>query len=392
MLSAQSPMPSEEDLRILRCPVTYQPVYAIGTEKLNQLNGTIRERLLSYLNGDLVEEELEAALINSEGTVAYRCRKGVLVMIPSLAIRLSDAIDHNALALRDEKQIVQLFYQEVGWISSPEGKYRDTEIFVDQRPISLEYLRHCHLRLNYYLPKSGRYFLDAASGAIPHNEYLTYSEHFEKRICVDLSYQALEEAQRKLGDRGIYILGDVVHLPLQDNSLDAAVSLHTIYHVPADEQRAAFDELHRVIKPSAKAVIVYTFGQKVLLVRAASAPFKVMSIARKTATNLRRLISRSGSAGPGGGKPSGMKKEDRGLYYHPHPYSWFANQRWDYPLEIYCWRSIGKQTLQQWFRPRLFGKQLLQALFFLEGRLPRLMGRWGQYPLIVIHKRAKTTE
>ena len=70
-----------------------------------------------------------------------------------------------------------------------------------------------------YLRQGGKYILDVASGGIPQPEYLQYSEAFEKRICIDLSFVALQQARKKLGSKGIYILGDITNLPLRDDAL-----------------------------------------------------------------------------------------------------------------------------------------------------------------------------
>ena len=109
--------------------------------------------------------------------------------------------------------------------------------------------------------------LDAGSGPVQYPEYLTYSNGFDFRICVDISFLALKEAQKKIGMKGIYILGDVTNIPLQDNVVDGAVSLHVIYHVPKEEQVTAIRELHRVLKPASSAALVYSWPNSSLMKR-----------------------------------------------------------------------------------------------------------------------------
>jgi hypothetical protein len=48
---------------------------------------------------------------------------------------------------------------------------------------------------------SGDILLDIGCGPIQYPEYLEYSEHFGKRLCLDLSNEALKIAKMKLGDR-----------------------------------------------------------------------------------------------------------------------------------------------------------------------------------------------
>ena len=50
---------------------------------------------------------------------------------------------------------------------------------------------------------------------------------------------ASEEIHQTCGG-SILDLADVTNLPLKNDIVDAVVSLHTIYHVPKDEQRKAF--------------------------------------------------------------------------------------------------------------------------------------------------------
>src|SRR5438270_10544570 len=111
------------------------------------------------------------------------------------------------------------FYEEFGW--KKEGDlYLDTLTFVDTRPLSLEHLARCHRRIGRELPASGRFVLDAASCPVQFPEYRRLSGPFDFRVCIDFSVRALREAQSNLGDRGLYLLGDVTRLPLRDGSMD----------------------------------------------------------------------------------------------------------------------------------------------------------------------------
>lgn len=365
---------STVDLTIFRCPITREPLEFVAADRLAELNRSIESGSLSHFSGETVRLPLESALVNRSRQFIYPVRDGVYLLLPGFAIRdpaTADTADATSdVELRAEKEVVRQFYDDVGWKKDEVGTYEDTNRFVDTRPVSQEYLEKCHARLKQYLPGTGRYFLDVASGPIAHDSHLAYSDGFGKRVCVDLSLRALLEAKAKLGERGLYIVGDLTNLPLADDTIDAAVSLHTIYHIPADEQRTAFDELHRVITPTGKAVVVYTFGTASPLVRVASIP-------RHVARRVGRLLSAAKSVS--GKRPSG-------LYYHPHPYSWFRNQQWSYPIDILCWRSIGKATLEDWFHPHFMGKTLLRLLYSAESAMPKLLGRLGQYPLIVVRK------
>lgn len=49
-------------------------------------------------------------------------------------------------------------------------------------------------------------------------------------------------------DRLRLVRGDVQHLPLRTGSVDVALAMHMLYHVP--DRRAAVAELRRIVRPS----------------------------------------------------------------------------------------------------------------------------------------------
>ena len=58
----------------------------------------------------------------------------------------------------------------------------------------------------------------------------------------------LQRARHRLGDRGEYILANLLDLPFDDSAFDCAISLHTIYHIDKEDQEGAVRELLRVTK------------------------------------------------------------------------------------------------------------------------------------------------
>ena len=158
------------------------------------------------------------------------------------------------------KQDVRKFYDDIGWQEIGEGVYQNAR-YEDLRPVSWEYIHKCHLRVGRYLTPNGRYLLDAGSGPIQYPEYLEYSSGYEARVCADISIVALAEARQRIGDlnsggKGLFVVADVANLPFRKDAFDGVVSLHTIHHLPIEEHRQAYQELHRVLKPSNSAVVV----------------------------------------------------------------------------------------------------------------------------------------
>src|SRR6476660_6490520 len=159
------------------------------------------------------------------------------------------------MAIEDQ---VRDFYEKTGWqAESGETVYADSELWEDLRPCAADYVSACRRKVLAFLPQTGERLLDAGSGPIQYPEYLEYSSGFSKRVCVDLSQRALDEARIKLGDRGEYVRASLLDLPFPEDHFDAAVSLHTIYHIERDRQEGAVRELLRVLRPGAMAVVVY---------------------------------------------------------------------------------------------------------------------------------------
>jgi len=176
---------------------------------------------------------------------------------------------------------------------------------------------------------------------------------------------ALKEAQKKLGERGVYILGDITNLPLADDSIDGVVSLHTIYHVPAAEQARAFRELGRVLAPGRSGVVVYSWGNHTLV------PFVARLPAQPLIHGLRLLSKLRGATNE--------------LYFAAHSPRWFASQSWPFRYRILVWRSLPVPLMRAVVHGPP-GRLFLRSLEAVEERWPELLGRVGQYPLIVMEK------
>lgn len=277
------------------------------------------------------------------------------------------------------RQRVREFYDQIGWQQLDDGQFDDAIRFEDLRPVSREYLHRCHLRLGRYLPASGKYLLDAASGPIQYPEYLEYSRGFNFRICVDISLRALRQARQRIGAAGLCVQADVTSLPFPNDSLDGIVSLHTIYHVPKDLQERAVREIYRVLKPGTTAAIVYSWGEHSSLMkllvnpllylrylpgRIARFPFRWMRKRR------RPVVVESGPQ----------------LYGFRFDYEWFASRNWGFPLEVKVWRSVSVPFLRLYVHRLLLGGYLLRWVYRMEERFPRFLGRHGYYPVLVIQK------
>jgi SAM-dependent methyltransferase/uncharacterized protein YbaR (Trm112 family) len=355
---------------IAECPLTAEPLRVAAHAELEALNVQVAERSLHHADGSPVERPFQQALRSASGGTAYRVDEGVAALLPELAIVAGDASGSTS-RLQAEKKVVRDFYETFGW-QKQDGEYLDTLEFVDRRPASMEYLQRCHRRVRDALPAAGRFLLDAASGPVQYDESRRFSEGFEYRVCVDFSALALREAQRNLGEHGIYVLGDVTRLPFRAYTFDAAVSLHTIYHVPAEEQRRAFEEIARVLRPDATGVIVYQWSHQ----------GRVLGAARKAANLVRRALGRRTD----GGAARMNSAVPPPLYAHPRTYGWFRKQDWPFDADVRVWRSVSGKFLRRYVPDGRSGRTTLRLLQALEDRAPHIAGRVGRFPMIVIRK------
>ena len=78
-----------EFLKILVCPKSRQPLREATAEELEQVNQGIRQGRAQNDAGEKVEEPLESGLIQEEGSVIYRVRDGIPVLLTSEAIPLT---------------------------------------------------------------------------------------------------------------------------------------------------------------------------------------------------------------------------------------------------------------------------------------------------------------
>jgi ubiquinone/menaquinone biosynthesis C-methylase UbiE len=273
--------------------------------------------------------------------------------------------------MTNTKQQVREFYDQIGWSQVGEGLYQNAR-YEDLRPVSRDYIHKCHLRVNRHLASEGEFFLDAGSGPVQWPEYLTYSEDYRYRLCVDISIMALKEAQSKLGERGLYVVADIANLPFKAEAFDGEVSMHAIHHLPLSEHRRAYLELQRVLKPDRSAVVVNGWHNP-LLMRLAEPLIQIG-----------RLLS-----GRGLKRKKDWSEEDdqAGTFVEKLTPRWLKQEldgAMDY--KVYPWRSLSPRFMRWFVRPQLGGKAFLRFIFRMEEHFPRFFGVHGQYPMIVIWK------
>ena len=270
--------------------------------------------------------------------------------------------------IEDEREIkrqVRAFYDSVGWKEISDGLYQNAR-FEDLRPVTQEYIHRCHMRVLRHIAPVGRLFLDAGSGPIQYPEYLEYSRGYERRVCADLSMTALKAAQKRIGEKGLFVVSDVSRLPFFSNAFDAVVSLHTIHHLPEGEHAMAYLELHRVLAPRQTGVVVNGWDDSPLM--HVLDRLKAWLRGRKKAE-------------------MGEETEETGTFVQKHDARWLKQSLGNkIKIKILVWRSTSTNVLRFFIREEWFGKFLLRVLYRLEEFFPSFFGEKGLYPLIVITK------
>jgi SAM-dependent methyltransferase len=236
----------------------------------------------------------------------------------------------------DIKREVREFYDSVGWKGIGQGLYQNAR-YEDLRPVSRNYIHRCHLRVKRFIPQQGEYLLDAGSGPIQYPEYLEYSKGFRYRVCLDISMLALKEARERIGEHGLFVQGDIANLPFKSKAFEGSVSLHTWAMKILDKYRDR------------------RIGEK--------EPFEVDPSGDNQLINL------------------------QGTFTFKHDYGWIKSELKDIPgLEIRVWRSVSTAFMRAFIHRKLLGGLVLVLLYLLEEAFPHILGKLGQYPLILFQK------
>jgi len=273
--------------------------------------------------------------------------------------------------MSDSKQQVREFYDEIGWQQEADGNYQNAR-YEDLRPVSAEYIQRTRLRVNNGLVPTGDILLDAGSGPVQYDEYLSYSKGYQKRLCLDISIQALREARERIGAHGLFVVGDLANLPFMANAFDGEVSMHAIHHLALEEHPRAYSELYRVLKPGRSAVIVNGWHEPLL-----------SRLAEPLIGLMRRMSGKSAKK-----KKNWLDESDpSGTFVRKMTPEWLEREIGSrMPLEIRPWRSMSTRLLRWFVHPKLGGKIFLRFVFWAEDVFPVFFGENGQYPLIIIRK------
>ncbi len=282
-----------------------------------------------------------------------------------------------------DKAQVRNFYDSVGWKLEADNYYQNAR-FEDLRPVSSEYIHRCHMRVKRHLRPEGRFLLDAGSGPVQYAEYLTYSQGYQYRVCADISILALVEARKRLGSKGLYVVADVANLPFKADTFNSVVSLHTLHHLPVDEQKKAYRDIYRSMQPGAAAVVVNGWPVSSFMNRMS----RLVRIMERLMAVFKRdtkvIAARTGDQTNTGPTVSTTLTErmTADMIHRDLP---------ELNVDIRVWRSVSVRFMRAVIHPWLGGRLWLKWIYRLEEKNPHHYGLVGQYPMIIFEKPNRKT-
>ena len=297
--------------------------------------------------------------LTAEGGPSYEYRDGIAYLLPTSGAGFD---------IDEASQNVLDFYESDGWTEDDKGKFGDTKTFTDVRSVSVDFSNRCMDRIGRYFRDGGRYLLDAGSGPIPHDALLRFGDQFQQRVCLDLSVQGLKVAKRKLGERGVYVQGDLTNMPLATGSMDAVTCNHVLYQMPPEVQLEALLEVWRVLKPGGVAVMLYFWPRAPLdwrLEKVAKGIFGMRVPSSESADESADTVE---------------------LPHYPMPESWFKSQNLPFSYKLDTFRAVGQHFMKRNVSNDWRGRAFLNALFTMQVLAPKFFAKHGAVPAIVIRK------
>lgn len=152
------------------------------------------------------------------------------------------------------------YYQDRGW-AEEDGEIVEATLFGTREdgPLRQGAFEASMARVRAALAAAGPplRLLECGCGGHPETRILDLCAHY---TGIDFSAPGLQVAAETLAGHDLdtsLVNGDICSLPFDDGEYDAVYSAHVLYHV-ADEasQRAAFEEIVRVLRPGGVAVLI----------------------------------------------------------------------------------------------------------------------------------------
>lgn len=234
----------------------------------------------------------------------------------------------------------------------------------DLRACALAYAAHCRRRLLRHLPARGERLLQLGAAPLGDPIERDLSLRFRTRYCVDDSLDALAEARRTIGDRGVFLNGAFLEIALDDDSFDGALCFQAIDRLDPAGREAAVRKLLRVTRPGGTVVIALSRD-------------RMLGAIRRALREHDRPRHRSAAAAAG--RIAATRRDSRRIHL-----SWYRRFEDVARVRFLPGRSLATRTQLRWIPNGALGRGLLSALCRLEESFPRFFAGRAVEPLVVL--------
>ena len=255
---------------------------------------------------------------------------------------------------------VYKYYNNEGWKSRSKSSVTlDEEINVNNNKSCNLYNSQTRNRVLNQLDKlkgKKKKILDVASGPLHIPEFLEYSMSFVERHCVDFSKQAIEKAKLNLANseqKNNFLFNiDFLESDFKNNSFDAAISLHTLYHVDIAKQKDFVKLLIKYVRPGGLVIVVYSnpFSLQSIL----TSPIILWQKIKSLVKNI--LIKLS------------LYQDKNEFYFKRKSVFWWSRFKTLGEVKIVPERTFSASFEKKIIPDNNFGKMIYNFLFFLETR------------------------
>ncbi len=251
------------------------------------------------------------------------------------------------------------FYDNEGWVAGDDGVTGEDAYFRNTAPERAAYDEKCDRKARDLLSGFSGELLIAGPGDFPKSHALA-SEPFDAVHCVDISEQSLSICRRRLGDKGRYKCGSLLDLPAANESVDAALCAHVLFHIDKDDQARAVSELIRAVKPSGRVVFVYMNPNAPLML-------------------IQRFLKFFGV--------HKMLKADK-LYCFAHPPRWWETAAKGCAVTIHPYNIMSRNQTRALLPIPALRRRVFSWASKYEDRNPRMAARLWSYIAVEINKPA----
>jgi SAM-dependent methyltransferase len=266
---------------------------------------------------------------------------------------------------RAAEDIVRSFYDGAGWREDAGGSTIESLMF---RQFPAGYADYAQGPINRLVGAFGACkgrLLVVGCGDMP-SAHIKIAQRFDEVQCLDISATALAIVNDKIGGAIELTHGSILNSGLADNSADAVLCAHVLYHIDREQQERAVREMLRITRPGGAVVILY------------ANPRSPFALPGEIVRGVKLLCGLDAYR-----QPNGLD-----LYYHAEPLNWWRRFADDSDVSLHPNEAIGSRPARASLRRRELAVAFYRWAAKLEMERPGLALRLWQYPMAVLKKRA----